>query len=77
MRYIEIEGMRLSRIGLGTWQFGSREWGYGDGYATDVAPALIKRAAELGITMIDTAEAYGPGKLRADHRRDARRSLPG
>ncbi|MDQ1323262.1 MAG: hypothetical protein QG587_597, partial [Chloroflexota bacterium] len=42
--------------------FGSREWGYGDGYAKDVAPALIKRAAELGITMIDTAEAYGPGK---------------
>ncbi len=62
MRYIEIEGMRLSRIGLGTWQFGSREWGYGDGYAKDVAPALIKRAAELGITMIDTAEAYGPGR---------------
>jgi aryl-alcohol dehydrogenase-like predicted oxidoreductase len=62
MRYVEIEGMRLSRIGLGTWQFGSREWGYGDGYATDVAPALIHRAAELGITMLDTAEAYGPGR---------------
>ena len=62
MRYIEIEGMRLSRIGLGTWQFGSREWGYGDGYATDVAPALIQRAMELGITMLDTAEAYGPGR---------------
>jgi aryl-alcohol dehydrogenase-like predicted oxidoreductase len=62
MRYIEIEGMRLSRIGLGTWQFGSREWGYGDGYATDVAPRLIERAAELGITMLDTAEAYGPGR---------------
>jgi aryl-alcohol dehydrogenase-like predicted oxidoreductase len=62
MRYMEIEGMRLSRIGLGTWQFGSREWGYGDGYATDVAPALIRRAAELGITMLDTAEMYGPGR---------------
>ncbi len=62
MRYVEIEGMRLSRIGLGTWQFGSREWGYGDGYATDVAPALIHRAAELGITMLDTAEMYGPGR---------------
>lgn len=62
MRYIEIKGMRLSRIGLGTWQFGSREWGYGDGYATDVAPKLIERATELGITMLDTAEAYGPGR---------------
>ena len=82
MRYVEIEGMRLSRIGLGTWQFGSREWGYGDGYATDVAPALIQRAVELGITMLDTAEAYGPATLRADHRGDAgaaarRRSAPG
>ena len=62
MRYVEIEGMRLSRIGLGTWQFGSREWGYGDGYAKDVAPALVHRAVELGITMLDTAEMYGPGR---------------
>jgi len=62
MRYIEIEGMRLSRIGLGTWQFGTREWGYGDGYANEIAPALLRRAAELGITTIDTAEAYGPGR---------------
>jgi aryl-alcohol dehydrogenase-like predicted oxidoreductase len=62
MRYIEVEGLRLSVIGLGTWQFGSREWGYGDAYATDVAPALVRRAVELGVTFIDTAEAYGPGR---------------
>jgi aryl-alcohol dehydrogenase-like predicted oxidoreductase len=62
MRTIEIEGMRLSRIGLGTWQVGTREWGYGERYATITAPALIRRAAELGITMIDTAEAYGPAR---------------
>jgi len=62
MRYIEIEGLRLSRIGLGTWQFGTREWGYGLTYANVTAPALLRRATELGITMIDTAEAYGPGR---------------
>ncbi len=62
MRYIEANGLRVSRIGIGTWQFGSREWGYGEAYATDVAPALIRRALELGITMIDTAEFYGPAK---------------
>lgn len=62
MRYVEIEGMRLSRIGLGTWQFGTREWGYGEDYASFTAPSLIRRAAELGITMIDTAEAYGPAR---------------
>ncbi len=61
MRYIEIEGMRLSRIGLGTWQFG-REWGYGEEYARVTAPDLIRRAAELGITMLDTAEGYGPAR---------------
>ena len=62
MRYVEVEGLTVSRIGLGTWQFGSREWGYGETYATEVAPALVRRAIELGITMIDTAEVYGPGR---------------
>jgi len=55
-------GFRTSVIGLGTWQFGSREWGYGDTYATETAPALVRRALELGITMLDTAEMYGPGR---------------
>ena len=62
MQYTAIDGVLVSRIGLGTWQFGSREWGYGDTYASEVAPALLRRAAELGVTMIDTAEAYGPGR---------------
>ena len=62
MRSIEIDGLCVSRIGLGTWQFGSREWGYGEAYARETAPALLRRAIELGITMIDTAEMYGPGR---------------
>ncbi len=62
MRYIDVDGLRVSRIGLGTWQFGSREWGYGEQYAREIAPALLRRALELGITMIDTAEAYGPAR---------------
>ncbi len=62
MQYVEIAGLRTSRIGLGTWQFGSLEWGYGAAYAAEVAPALVRRALELGITMIDTAEGYGPGR---------------
>jgi aryl-alcohol dehydrogenase-like predicted oxidoreductase len=60
MRYVEADGLRISAIGLGTWQFGSREWGYGHEYAHEVAPALLHTAIELGITFIDTAEAYGP-----------------
>jgi aryl-alcohol dehydrogenase-like predicted oxidoreductase len=62
MRHVEGEGLRSSVIGLGTWQFGSREWGYGDDYAAATAPELVRRALELGITMLDTAEAYGPGR---------------
>ena len=29
MKYVEVGGARMSAVGLGTWQFGSREWGYG------------------------------------------------
>ncbi len=52
----------VSRIGLGTWQFGSREWGYGDAYAADTARQIVRRARELGVTLFDTAEIYGFGK---------------
>ena len=62
MRYVEVDGLRLSRIGLGTWQFGSWEWGYGEGYARETAPALIRRALGLGISLLDTAELYGFGR---------------
>jgi aryl-alcohol dehydrogenase-like predicted oxidoreductase len=61
MRYFEAGGVRVSAIGLGTWQFGTGEWGYGLEYARTVAPAILKRALELGVTLIDTAEAYGGG----------------
>ena len=62
MRYVEVGGLRLSVIGLGTWQFGSREWGYGATWASDTAPAIVRRAIELGVTLIDTAEMYGFGR---------------
>jgi aryl-alcohol dehydrogenase-like predicted oxidoreductase len=53
---------RISRIGLGTWQFGSREWGYGTSYAGQEAQAIVRRALELGVTLFDTAEIYGFGR---------------
>jgi aryl-alcohol dehydrogenase-like predicted oxidoreductase len=62
MRYLEVRGVRLSAIGLGTWQFGSRDWGYGDEYATTTAKQLVVRALDLGINLIDTAEIYGFGR---------------
>ena len=63
MRFLEVPGLgQVSRIGLGTWQFGSREWGYGEGYASGVAADIVARARELGVTLFDTAEIYGFGK---------------
>ncbi len=64
MKYLEgISGdKRISRIGLGTWQFGSKEWGYGDDYDTTVTDQIVARAAEVGITLFDTAEIYGFGR---------------
>jgi len=53
---------QVSRVGLGTWQFGSREWGYGEGYASGVAVEIVARARELGVTLFDTAEVYGLGR---------------
>ena len=63
MKYLDVDGVgRVSRIGLGTWQFGSREWGYGDSYASGPAREIVQRALALGVTLFDTAEVYGFGK---------------
>ena len=63
MRYLDIDTtVKISKIGLGTWQFGSKEWGYGDDYARQQARDIVRRAADLGVTLFDTAEIYGFGR---------------
>src|SRR6266511_3945728 len=62
MRYVEAQGLRASMIGLGAWQFGSPEWGWGDGFGPAEAQAIVDRARQLGVTLIDTAETYGKGE---------------
>ncbi|BBA89008.1 MULTISPECIES: aldo/keto reductase [Mycobacterium] len=63
MKHLEVDGIgNVSRIGLGTWQFGSREWGYGDRYASGAARDIVARARALGVTLFDTSEVYGLGK---------------
>jgi aryl-alcohol dehydrogenase-like predicted oxidoreductase len=63
VRHIDVDGLGpVSRIGLGTWQFGSREWGYGEGYAAGAARDIVRRARDLGVTLFDTAEVYGFGR---------------
>jgi aryl-alcohol dehydrogenase-like predicted oxidoreductase len=50
-------GLEVSRIAFGTWQLGG-EWG-----SFDEAAAIdaVRRARDLGITLFDTAQAYGFG----------------
>jgi aryl-alcohol dehydrogenase-like predicted oxidoreductase len=63
VKFLEVAGLGpVSRVGLGTWQFGSREWGYGEGYASGAARDIVRRALELGVTLFDTAEIYGLGR---------------
>ena len=58
MRYRRLgsTGLEVSVIGLGTWQL-SGEWG--KQFEQAEVDALVARAGELGINLIDTAECYG------------------
>jgi len=63
MKYLEIDtAKKISKIGLGTWQFGASEWGYGEPYAEREAQAIVRRALDLGVTLFDTAEIYSSGR---------------
>jgi len=62
VKYVEVGGVRLSAVGLGCWQFGAGEWGYGSEYATVTAPAIVQRSLDLGVNLIDTAEIYAFGR---------------
>jgi aryl-alcohol dehydrogenase-like predicted oxidoreductase len=55
-------GTRISAIGIGTWQWGAREWGWGRQYGRADALAAFQKALELGVNFVDTAEIYGGGK---------------
>lgn len=55
-------GIKVSAIGLGTWQWGSREWGWGRLYGKKEVLGAFWKALEVGINFIDTAEVYGRGK---------------
>src|SRR5438552_11786904 len=61
MEHMNIPGTDLSpsRIGLGTWAMGGWMWG-----GTDEARSIetIHAALDRGITLIDTAPAYGQGR---------------
>ncbi len=58
MKYRQLgkTDIRVSVIGIGTWQFGG-EWG--KIFEQAEIDAMLEKASELGINLIDTAECYG------------------
>jgi aryl-alcohol dehydrogenase-like predicted oxidoreductase len=54
-RQLGASGLKVSELALGSWLT------YGAGVARDQARACVKRAFELGINFIDTANIYGRG----------------
>jgi aryl-alcohol dehydrogenase-like predicted oxidoreductase len=49
-------GLRLSVVGIGTWQLGG-EWG--QTFTQQQVDRLLGRAGESGVNLVDTAECYG------------------
>jgi aryl-alcohol dehydrogenase-like predicted oxidoreductase len=61
MQHVLIDhlGTKASRIGLGTWAIGGLLWG---GTDEEQSIRTILAAMDRGITLIDTAPAYGHGR---------------
>ena len=55
-RTLGSTGMRVSVVGVGTWQFGG-EWG--KAFAQREVDDLFDAARDCGINLVDTAECYG------------------
>ncbi len=56
-RYLGTSDIKVSAVGLGTWQF-SDSWGVKE---YDVAKSIVEKAIEVGINFFDTAAVYGRG----------------
>ena len=55
MKHLTIKGIKIPRLGLGTWMMDSQ-----------TAPAAIKKALEVGLRHIDTAQIYDTEELVAE-----------
>jgi aryl-alcohol dehydrogenase-like predicted oxidoreductase len=58
MKHVNLRDLEVSRIGLGAMGMSSGYTGAGSDDAQSIR--TIHRALELGVTLIDTAEIYGP-----------------
>jgi methylglyoxal reductase len=58
-REIGPSGIKASAVGIGTWAMGGWMWGGGDDAAS---VAALRASLDAGLTLIDTAPAYGLGR---------------
>jgi aryl-alcohol dehydrogenase-like predicted oxidoreductase len=55
--------IRISPLGLGTWQWGDRMmWGYGKTYTDSDIHDAFHISLQSGVNFFDTAEVYGKGR---------------
>ena len=59
MKYIKLGRVDVSIIGLGTWQIGTRSWGWGTELGPSNVAGILDAARDVGINLIDTAPNYG------------------
>jgi aryl-alcohol dehydrogenase-like predicted oxidoreductase len=65
---VVVEQRRLGSIGLSVGEIGlgcmSMSWAYMGDAPEDESIGVIRRALELGVTLFDTADVYGPSRTR-------------
>jgi aryl-alcohol dehydrogenase-like predicted oxidoreductase len=61
MKYRNFPGtdLRVSEVGFGLWTVSTGWWG---NYTDEEAIALMRHAADLGVTLFDAADTYGNGR---------------
>ena len=58
MLYRFFKGIKISEVGLGTWQLGNADWGL---VKDSEAFSILKGFADAGGNFIDTSDVYGMG----------------
>jgi len=58
MQYRFFKGIKISEVGLGTWQLGNADWGV---VKDTEAFSILKAFADSGGNFIDTSDVYGNG----------------
>jgi aryl-alcohol dehydrogenase-like predicted oxidoreductase len=58
MQYRFFKGIKISEVGLGTWQLGNADWGV---VKDSEAFSILKAFADSGGNFIDTSDVYGMG----------------